>query len=270
MNESQLKAMLGPYIKGLVRDVMSDLQGDLRVAGNGQVTGRLNAKDYSWDDRELELGWIKDNVIWIYGSATTFLIYGDDASERFPAGTKVRWKQGGSYLYATVVSAAYSTGTTTVTVSGDSLTATDLTDNYFSYAFAAPGWTPDEGPLQFYPLTTPLTSTSWDGDPYSTTSKTKIDLSAVFGVPADVKAVLVKVQARDSGSASSNAYFALSPNDIVDSVSYQLWIEGVPNDERRAETAPVPCDENGDIYYQNAATGTGTMDVWITIWGYWI
>ena len=31
----------------------------------------------------------------------------------------------------------------------------------------------------FVPLTTPLTSTSWDGDARSTTAKTKIDLSAV-------------------------------------------------------------------------------------------
>jgi len=36
---------------------------------------------------------------------------------------------------------------------------------------------------------TPLTSTAWDGgDAFSTTAKTLIDLSAVFGVPAGVKA----------------------------------------------------------------------------------
>ena len=32
----------------------------------------------------------------------------------------------------------------------------------------------------------------------------------------------------------------------------------------------VPCDANGDIYYQIAASGTGTMDVNIQIWGYWM
>lgn len=47
-------------------------------------------------------------------------------------------------------------------------------------------------------LTTPLTSTSWDGDARSTTAKTKIDLSAVFGVPAGAKGILVRLVARDS------------------------------------------------------------------------
>ena len=36
-------------------------------------------------------------------------------------------------------------------------------------------------------LTTPKTSTSWDGDARSTTSATKIDTSTVFGIPDGVK-----------------------------------------------------------------------------------
>ena len=28
--------------------------------------------------------------------------------------------------------------------------------------------------------------------------------------------------------------------------------------------------EYGDIYYQIAASGTGTMDVYLEIWGYWL
>ena len=62
-------------------------------------------------------------------------------------------------------------------------------------------------------LTTPKTSDSWDGDARSTTAKTLIDLSAVFGVPAGVKAVLVGVSMRDSGSAASTGgcYLILSP-----------------------------------------------------------
>ena len=54
-------------------------------------------------------------------------------------------------------------------------------------------------------LTTPLTSSSWDGDAHSTEAKTKIDLSAVFGAPANIKAVSVRVLARDSASAASSA-----------------------------------------------------------------
>ena len=271
MNKSQLLAILGDDIKRIARETMRDLQGDLRVAGDGLVTGRLNATDYSWDDRELELGWIKDNVIWIYGSSTTFVIYGDDASERFPTGSKLRWKQGGGFLYATVVSATYTSGTTTVTVNGDSVTNADITDNYFSFMATPPGWIGGGTIIEFHPLTTPLTSTNWDGDPYSDVSTpTKIDLSAVFGVPAGVKAVMVFLTARDSGSESNNVLVQLSPNNTPNESPVVLWLEGVPNDKRRSTTQVLPCDSNGDIYYQIEASGTNTTDVWLEIWGYWI
>jgi len=42
------------------------------------------------------------------------------------------------------------------------------------------------------------------------------------------------------------------------------------NDEYAREGNIVPCDANGDIYYQINASGSGTMDVWIEIWGYWV
>ena len=119
-------------------------------------------------------------------------------------------------------------------------------------------------------LTTPLTSTSWDGDSFSTTAKTKIDLSAVFGVPAGVKAVLVQLLARDSGSAAStNIFFGLSPNDVDASNLIMAVGRGLPNDTLVYATGVCPCDANGDIYYQIVASGSGTMDCWIRILGYW-
>lgn len=30
------------------------------------------------------------------------------------------------------------------------------------------------------------------------------------------------------------------------------------------------CDANGDIYYQLTASGSGTMDIYLEIWGYWL
>lgn len=118
-------------------------------------------------------------------------------------------------------------------------------------------------------LTTPLTSTSWDGDARSTTAKTKIDLSAVFGVPAGVKAVLVQLIANDSGSASSTTFFfGVSPNTSTNPVT--AVVRGLPNDTPVYVTGICPCDANGDIYYQIVASGTDTMDCWIRIWGYWL
>ena len=123
----------------------------------------------------------------------------------------------------------------------------------------------------FVPLTTPLTSTSWDGDSFSTTSKTLIDLSSVFSVPAGVKAVLVQLIARDSGSAAStNIFFGIGPNDIDASCLVMAVGRGLPNDTMVYATGVCPCDANGDIYYQIVASGSGTMDCWIRIWGYWL
>lgn len=119
-------------------------------------------------------------------------------------------------------------------------------------------------------LTTPLTSTAWDGDSFSTTAKTKIDLSAVFGAPAGVKAILVRVSVRDSGSAAGNPWLLLSPNDTTNVGALNLRAAGIANDALVDESGICPCDANGDVYYQCVATGSNTLDVWLYIWGYWL
>lgn len=35
-------------------------------------------------------------------------------------------------------------------------------------------------------------------------------------------------------------------------------------------TAVCSCDANGDIYYRINASGAGTLDVYLRIWGYFI
>jgi hypothetical protein len=32
----------------------------------------------------------------------------------------------------------------------------------------------------------------------------------------------------------------------------------------------VPCDANGDVYYQIVASGTDTLDAILQIWGYFL
>ena len=121
----------------------------------------------------------------------------------------------------------------------------------------------------FVPLTTPLTSTSWDGDAFSTTGKTLIDLSAVFGVPAGVKAVMVKIALRDSGSAAASCLFQLS--GVSSGTNYSLTAIASPIADRYAYySGIVPCDANGDIYYMTTASGSATMDIYLEVWGYWL
>lgn len=122
----------------------------------------------------------------------------------------------------------------------------------------------------FVPLASPLTSTSWDGDSFSATAKTLIDLSSVFGVPGGIRAVLFEVSIRDSGSSGAGDYYlVLGPSNAA---ATGLWIDvnGLGNDELERGSLVVPCDANGDVYYEINASGAGTMDVWLRVWGYWI
>ena len=127
-----------------------------------------------------------------------------------------------------------------------------------------------EAGWSYIPLTTPLTSTDFDGDAFSTTAKTKIDLSDKFGVPAGVKAVEILLYIKDSGSETGTCSVRVSPNDTAWEAPVSLVLDGVPDDKGRAISGKCPCDANGDIYYQVQASGSGTMDVTIQVWGYWI
>lgn len=117
-------------------------------------------------------------------------------------------------------------------------------------------------------LTTPLTSTAWDGDLFSTTSKTLIDLSTVFGAPAGIKAIIAEYSIKDSGSSNGSCRLVLSPNN---SNMVGVHLMGSPtNNHYVTSNAIIPCDANGDIYYQIVASGTNTMTVYIQILGYWL
>jgi hypothetical protein len=116
--------------------------------------------------------------------------------------------------------------------------------------------------------TTPLTSTSFDGDSFSDTAKTKIDLSTAFGAPAGINAIYAFIMVRDSGSAGEWAYLILSPLDIAD--NGQKFGMQVANDTWQTYHAIIPCDANGDIYYQVYATGLTTFDIYLEIYGYWL
>jgi hypothetical protein len=117
-------------------------------------------------------------------------------------------------------------------------------------------------------LATPLTSTDWDWDPHSTTVKTPIDLSAIFSAPAGIKAILVLLAANDSGSAANFAWLGVSPNDTAGSVAVLCSTQGVANDGIASNSGVCPCNTDGDIYYQIAASGASTLDAYMQIWGY--
>ena len=119
-------------------------------------------------------------------------------------------------------------------------------------------------------LTTPLTSTNWDGDAKSDAGPTKLDMSAVFtGYPTTpVKAVLLRIAARDSASIGTDGlYFSVGP-----SATYYYALQANPPgaDVLSSNTGICPCDANGDIYCKISASGSGTCDCWLEVWGYWV
>jgi len=87
-------------------------------------------------------GWIAADDTWVYVSATSFKITGADLTTLYRKGTRVRWKDGGSYKYAYVVASSFSTDTTVTIAAGSdySISNATLTDNYYSYDDSAQGF----------------------------------------------------------------------------------------------------------------------------------
>ncbi len=123
---------------------------------------------------------------------------------------------------------------------------------------------------QFVPLTTPLTSTAWDGDAFSDVAATVLDLSAVFGAPAGIKAVYIKAEVKDSAAASAlYALFGPSTTGLGNIGTYSVIAKPHENNVYAAAHGVVPCDANGDIAYRINASGVNTLNCVLEIWGYW-
>jgi hypothetical protein len=150
------------------------------------------------------------------------------------------------------------------------------TPNFALDAAGSLGYTDDLHPYRnatyytaypYVPLATPLTSTSFDGDAFSSCGYTKIDTSVVFGAPAGIKVAWVRLIARDSAaSPQTGLYVSLSTKGTDATVQAGVYPHG--DDQFATGVFPVACDANGDFYYKVSASGSGTTDIWMTIVGY--
>jgi len=122
------------------------------INDNGQLSG--NGLD----------GWIYDTDTWTYVSATSFKITGKDVRYRFPEGTKIKLVQSGSTKYFYVIATAYTSGNTTITITGGSdyaLANATISGQAYSYAAA-----PQNFPQWFN--YTPIIYTGWSDLPTGT------------------------------------------------------------------------------------------------------
>ena len=102
------------------------------------------------------------------------------------------------------------------------------------------------------------TSTDWDGD--AKNADGTLDLSALFGIPAGVKAVSLALSIKDE---TANVYGMLGTDlaGIGAGVQCHTQVANIIIDV----CGIVPCDANGDIYWKQG----GELDnVYITINGY--
>lgn len=114
----------------------------------------------------------------------------------------------------------------------------------------------------WYFLSTPLTSTSWDGDTKGIGDRAIVDLSTVFGVPAGVKAVLMSIQTQGD---AANDYIRFGPDS---SNNFTLTCRTQVAGQIAHASGIVPCDANGDVYCYTSTTNVEGVQVWI--WGYWL
>lgn len=110
------------------------------------------------------------------------------------------------------------------------------------------------------PLTTALTSTSWDGDAKTAASSGTIDLSAVFGAPAGIKGALVRLAMR---SATMNVTAAVGPSSTV----LPLIARANVANKYYESYGMVPCDASGDLYFYCSGNAD---NVFVEIYGYLI
>ena len=80
----------------------------------------------------------------------------------------------------------------------------------------------------------------------------------------------MKIGIRDSGSAgsASGCYLVLSSENGAASGGGDSCA-GLANDAlTRTGMLVIPCDANGDVYFEVNASGASTLDAWLEIWGY--
>lgn len=118
----------------------------------------------------------------------------------------------------------------------------------------------------------PLTNDDFspDGsDSFSTVSSNteikRTDWSSTL--PLGVKALIIKVEARDSGSASSNCWFGLYNKSDGTKIVLPCRPYGRTNDAWDHAQGRVACVD-GSIWYQCMATSTNTLDVRMWVLGY--
>ena len=113
--------------------------------------------------------------------------------------------------------------------------------------------------------------TGFSGDSFSDASAQDINLEAVSDgvIPKGAKAIMCRLQARDSDTATGEPYFWLMGHDVnapqLEADCTFADAAGRDNVYSKANGI-VPCSADGDISYYAGASGSNTLDVYITVY----
>jgi hypothetical protein len=121
---------------------LKEISGTDKAVGENATQTLTNKTLISPVFRSSVTGWIEQTETWTYASATSFTIAGIDVTAKYQKGTKLRFRQGGGYKYAVVVSSSFTTNTTVnVAANSDySIANAAITDNAYSYIENPAGW----------------------------------------------------------------------------------------------------------------------------------
>lgn len=112
-------------------------------------------------------------------------------------------------------------------------------------------------------LAAPLTSGSYDGNDTISASTVSIDTSAVFGVPAGARALLLRVVATWAAAAAASQ-LSVRPK----AASHATATIRAHTTSAQDMTVIVPCNSDGDI--DVIVANASATNVTIQVWGYWL
>ncbi len=131
------------YVDNKVSETLID-EDDFSSNSDTKAPTQQSTKEYIKSQLSGD-GWVPSSDTWVYTSASSFTIAGVDRTAIFQKGTYLRFKQGGGYKYAVVLSSSFSTNTTVnIFVNTDyTIANSSITDNDYSYALNPEGWPTD-------------------------------------------------------------------------------------------------------------------------------
>jgi hypothetical protein len=113
--------------------------------------------------------------------------------------------------------------------------------------------------------------TGFSGDSFSDASNQTINLEAVSDgmIPKGAKAIMCRLQARDSDTATGTPYVQLMGEDLnIPSLEADCQFADAAgrDDVYSRVNGIVPCKADGDINYYTLASGSSTLDVFISVY----